>query len=492
MGDSEHGEWGRVKRVSEKNPMAYFLAFPVGGSLTFAPCRKPTMEQSLNGHKEPPHSEEMEKALLSCIFLDGGEEVLLRAIDAKISEKSFYFPAHGLVWKVALWLHKKGLKIDLLVAAEELKKIGKLEQVGGVAGLAQATSSQPTSALAGTFIEKIQELYMLRELIKAGARIQEESYAYEGDVSKFVQVVEDCLALREGLEKQMTFAEACDEAVKRIERLAKGEKLAEDVGMDWPWLDANKFLGPIQNGELVVLAARPGRGKSSVARQLALYWAERYGPVDLFSREMPVGQLPFLFAQSVCKHSWRSARRGELHPTDLVEFADCLKELKKLKNLRIHDRDKSFSQVLARIRATVQMAKPKAIIIDYLQIYDVEQQKSETRDIAIGRITKGLKDLAIDLNIPVILLAQISRSVEKEEREPRCSDLRESGNIEADADRVIFVHWNSKRDDGMEQDFNDHDIKIVQTKLIQAKGRGEGAACLSLEFYRPIATFFQS
>lgn len=446
------------------------------------------MEQSIE--RTPPHSEDIEQGLLSCIFLESGTEVLLKALDGKIDEKSFYFPNNALLWKTALWLHKNGKELSVIVVAEELKKLGKLEKVGGLEYLSKIATLVPTSMQADFFIEKIQELYMQRELIKAGTNLVDASYAYDGDLSKFVQIVEDCLSLREGLEKQKTLSDACDDAIARLDRISKGEQSDEDVGLEWPWVDANRFLGPIQKGELVIVAARPSRGKSCVARQLAYHWAHKYGPIDLFSREMPIGQLPFLFAQSMCGHSWRDARYGKLHHLEVGEFSQALKELKTLKNLRIHDRDKSFSQVFARIRAAVQLNKPKAIIIDYLQIFDVEQGKGETRDLAIGRVTKHLHDLAVDLNIPVVLLAQISRSVEKEEREPRCSDLRESGNIEQDADRVVFVHWCAKDAQGIPQDFNDQDLRTIEAKLIQAKGRGEGQANCDLMFKRPIATFF--
>lgn len=449
------------------------------------------MEQPNDSGRVPPHSEAVEQTLICCIFDDGGSDVLLAAIDGKVSEKSFWYPNNALLWKTALWLHKNGKDLSMLVLTEELKKLGKLDQVGGYAYISQVFGKVGKSIPnTDELIKTIQELYMQRELITAGTRLVEASYLYDGDVSKFVQVVEDCLALREGLEKQKTMSEACDDAIARIERIAKGEQSDEDVGLEWPWKDANRFLGPVQKGELVIVAARPSRGKSCVARQLAYHWANKYGAIDLFSREMPIGQLPFLFAQSNCSYGWRDARYGKLHHKELLEFSNALKELKKIKNLRIHDRDKTFSQVFARIRAMVQMSKPKAVLIDYLQIYDVEQQKHETRDLAIGRITKALHDLAVDLNIPIVLLCQIGRSVEKEEREPRCSDLRESGNIEQDADRVVFIHWNSKDSTGVPQNFNDQDLREIEAKLIQAKGRGEGMATCDLLFKRPIATFF--
>lgn len=437
----------------------------------------------------PPHSTQSEEILLSSCFIDPAEAIR-KSLDAKVCDESFYVPANRLIWRTVLWAWRKNIPVEVAAICEELKKMGKLDEVGGLPMLLRVSSASPTTAGLVHAIETVQERWMLRQLIHRGTKVVEDAYNYTGDIASFVQNIEDALSVREGLEKQVTWDVACDEAIERLKRISEGKQTEEDVGLEWPWKDATRFLGPVQKGELVVLAARPSRGKSSVARQLAMFWADEYGPIDLYSREMPIGQLPVLFAQTVCGHSWREARYGRLHAKDVSEFTEALRTVKAIKNLRIHDRDKSFTQLFARVRAQVQLAKPKAIIIDYLQIYDVEQQKGETRDMAIGRITKALKDLAIDLNIPVILLAQISRSVEKEEREPRLSDLRESGNIEQDADRVVFVHWPQKDGDGMFVDFNDHAITTIHAKLLQAKGRGEGQGTCELTFKRPVASFF--
>lgn len=453
--------------------------------------RGSTMEQATSPGRLPPHAIEAEETLLSGCFIDPADSIA-KALDAKVCEDSFYVPANRLIWKTVLWAYRRGIPIEVGAISEELKKLGKLDAVGGYQGLIKASSSSPTTAGLANAIQTVQERYMLRDLIKRGTKIVEDAHSYSGDIACFVESIEEALSLREGLEKQKTWAQACDESIERLKRISEGKQTDEDVGMEWPWKDATRFLGPVQKGELIVVAARPGRGKSSVARQLAAFWAEKYGPVDLFSREMPIGQLPVLFAQTVCGHSWREARYGRLHPHEVSQFTEALRSVKAIKNLRIHDRDKTFTQVFARIRAQVQLSKPKAIIIDYLQIYDVEQQKGETRDMAIGRITKALKDIAIDLSIPVILLAQISRSVEKEEREPRLSDIRESGNVEQDSDRVVFVHWPQKDSDGQFIDFNDHSVTTIGAKLLQAKGRGEGQGTCDLVFKRPIASFFST
>ena len=208
-----------------------------------------------------------------------------------------------------------------------------------------------------------------------------------------------------------------------------------------------------------------------------------------FSREMPVGQLPQLFAQSISGISWREARRNVLHPADLGQLCEGIRTVKKNTRLHVFDKDNTITQVISRIRSLRAKLSLKAVFIDYLQAYDMKQEKGETRDLAIGRFTRHLKDIALDLNIPVILLAQLSRAVEREEREPRASDLRESGNIEQDADRIIFTHWLPVTPDGIAQDFNDFSLQSVYSQFIQVKNRNGTNGKLDVMFHRPTTTF---
>ena len=209
----------------------------------------------------------------------------------------------------------------------------------------------------------------------------------------------------------------------------------------------------------------------------------------LFSREMPVCGLPQLFAQSLSGHSWREFRRNELTSSNSDEFLASIKEVEANKRLHIYDRDRTLAQVTARIKAFHQIKPVKGIVVDYLQRYDPQQERGETRDVAIGRMTMALKDAAIECGIPIILLAQLSRSVERDNREPMLSDLRESGNIEQDSDRVIFLDAPTVTPDGTEQDLNDGQARRIFVHAIQAKGRGEGQDRVPMMFNRPITTF---
>ena len=432
-----------------------------------------------------PHSKSCEQTVLGSVFLDGAQTLSL-CLDAKVNEHSFYIPANQLVWKTIVWAAKRGTPLEVGPISEALREKGKLDDIGGIGYLLNITEALPTTAGTASAIETLQRLYTLRELIKKSSEIIDNAYSFEGDFAVFSQQIEDALKIREGLEKPKTLSEACDDTIDLLRRIGEGEKME---GYSWPFAGMDERLDMAEGGELVVVAARPSRGKSSFARQVAYAWAAKYGDVAFFSREMPVGQLPQLFAQSLCGLSWREARKNKMHKADVQTLVDSIREVQQNTKLHIFDKDSTASQICARIKAMKQTKQIKAVFIDYLQAYDVEQIKGETRDMAIGRFTRSMKDIALDLGIPVILLAQLSRSVEKEEREPRASDLRESGNIEQDADRIIFCHWNASDSMGVPVDFNDSTLKTIESQLIQVKNRNGTSGKQDVLFNRPTTTF---
>jgi replicative DNA helicase len=180
--------------------------------------------------------------------------------------------------------------------------------------------------------------------------------------------------------------------------------------------------------------------------------------------------------------------RNNVSHADLQSYVDELTKVKRLK-LEVYDRDRTLAHIVTRAKACAQIERPVAICVDYLQRYDAQQERGETRDMALGRFTMAMKDLAIELNIPVILLAQLNRSVEKENREPRMSDLRESGNLEQDADRIIFLNAPDHRPDGAMQHLTDNDVRFIYVDAIQAKGRSDGTGRCGMMFDRPITKF---
>lgn len=430
-----------------------------------------------------PHSEEGERIILSCILLDGPGS-LAKAIDGKIDEEVFFVPHHRRLWRAIQWQHKNSQPLELYALVEELKKVNKLHEVGGMAGLVEMTQAACTTAQLPHWIDVVRQHYVMRELHATCSRMAEKTLAHSGSIDGFVMEVNNLLTKHHEGQKQETLSDAADSAIQLVERVQAGTYTDKDIGMSFPWPDWDRRFGLAKPGELIIISARPGMGKSSCCRQIAQHWA-RDGKVLLFSREMPTRQMAPLFAQTECGISYRDILSGRLSTSYLETFKA---ELAKVKGLQVavYDQDRTLSHIVTRAKAFAQIAKPKAICVDYLQRYDAQQERGETRDMALGRFTMAMKDLAIELSLPVILLAQLGRSVERENREPRLSDLRESGNLEQDADRVIFLNAPDHRPDGTMQTITDNDLRFIYVDAIQAKGRSDGTGRCGMMFDRPI------
>lgn len=441
----------------------------------------------LNG-REPPHSQEAEEHLLSCIFLDG-VHALNACMDGKIKPESFYVQANKLIYQTFLWMFKNGRDLGLDVMYEELKRVGKLEEIGGLAYLTQISGRCATTGQIGYFIERVRETYVQRELIIAAATTVELAYDQSAEVEKFAFEINRILSIRNGTQTIKSLAQAADELMALIDRIKAGTATELDLGIPWPWREMTEKFGTMLPGELIILAARPGCGKSTMARHLALDLGKN-GNVPLFSREMQIDQIASLFAQMTSKLSWRELRMKKMHPRDVDDFYEHVRAIRNHRGIHIFDTDKTASQIMARSMAFSQLKPMRCMIVDYLQAYNMEQGKQETRDMAIGRFTRALKDQALDLKIPVVLLAQVSRGFAREDREPRNDDLRESGNIEQDADTIIFLHApKTIPDTGIEQDINDDQTPSIYVQATMTKGRNNGNGRLGLMLHRPTTVF---
>lgn len=440
--------------------------------------------------RSPPYSQEAEEYLLSCIFLDG-VRALSMCMDGKITAECFYVSANRFLYQTFLWLFKNNRDLSLDVMFEELKRVNKLEEIGGMAYLVQISGRVATTAQLDFFIETVREAFVQRELIKSASTVVELAYERRAEVEKFTCEMNRILSIRNGTQMIKTLAQSAEELYGLIERIERGEANEEDLGISWPWRQLTDRFGTLLPGELIIIAARPGCGKSTMARHLALHLGQnKKENVLLFSREMPIEQVTSLLAQMLSRLSWRLLRLGRMHKQDIADFKAAVKAIRNHRNIHIFDKDKTASQIIARSQAFSQLNPVKCMMVDYLQAYNMEQTKQETRDVAIGRFTRGLKDLAIDLKIPVVLLAQVSRAFAREDREPRNDDLRESGNIEQDADTIVFLHAPKVNPHtGFEQDINDGDLESIMVRATMTKGRNNGNNRFDFMMHRP-TTFF--
>jgi len=438
-----------------------------------------------------PHNEQAERIVISTIVQEGSS-ALLKALDYKVGENWFYNPFCRTIWKQLNECHVRGKGLDAHVICEELKRTDPdLKKVGGLANFADITGAAQTSISFVYSLDRIKELYQAREIAVVAAETQELALAGKPQVDEFVAKISKLLALRNQTATQVSLKDAAGLVMADLAKLLSGE--VEQPGMTWPWGDMTRELGAATGGELIIIAARPGVGKSSMARDICRHWATKYGNVLLFSREMPVKKVCLGLAAMMSGVSVKSVSSAHAMPGDVNKFKSALTDIETnlSKTLHIFDSDKNPQQIAARIEACKAFMSIKAVVIDYLQLYVPPHGKGETRDIAIGQVTLAFKDLAVSLGIPVVLLAQVSREVEKESRIPRLSDLRESGNIEQDADRVLFIHLPSENSEGTPQTINDQNLATLEVELVQAKGRDNGCASVKMAFHRPTTKFNQ-
>jgi replicative DNA helicase len=439
---------------------------------------------------EPPHSAEAERYLLSMVFQDG--DYIKEAVEIGLEASHFYVPEHATLFECAVESYVTSGDIVVEEFISDIAKNGKLDAIGGMANYVDITKELFSSRSVKYWADEIKDRADRRAIIAIASGASTQAYDLEADPHTVLAAMSNrSLDAINDQEKPVTLAAAVDTAKELVDRITAGEIIEGELGIPTPIDGINRFLGAPTAGELITIAARPGGGKSSIMRGLMRHIAENFGRALLFSREMPMDQLVTVFAQEASRVSWKSIKEGTALKEQVPKFQKGLDRVKGLgPRLMINDRDRTVDQLIARIAAASRSEKPlKAVAVDYLQRYDPQQQRGETRDMAIGRMTMALKDAAIQHNLPVFLGAQIGRGSERENRAPRLSDLRESGNIEQDSDRVWFMWIPDQTPEGAPQDPNDQQLPLIYVQLIQAKGRSDGLGKIDLAFHRRITTF---
>lgn len=436
------------------------------------------------------HAIEFEEYLISSCLLSGGSNIA-RAIELGVREDSFYNQKHSTLWREMINLYLSGDKVEIEVLVGEMGKTGTLEEVGGLPFLIEISGRVPTSMNLDYYCEVVIDRQRRRNVQKiidgAAEAVRDLTATPEIIAAGISNRVLDTINEQA---KALTLAGAAKQAIEYIEHLEAGTLPEEAKGISMPISDINQVFGEVMPGELVVIGARPGCGKSSLLRGICWHIAQAYGDTILYSREMQVSGLPQLFAQQLCGISWRDVRRGQATRDQLQRFKEAVVKVSQNKHLIINDRDRTLDQLVARVAANMRADRPlKAVAVDYLQRYDPQQQKGENRDIALGRFTMAMKDMAMQHNLPVFLAAQIGRDVEKSRRAPMVSDLRESGNIEQDADRVWLLWIPNTTPDGAPQDPDDELCSELYVEMIQAKGRSDGRGKIGLRFQRKFTRF---
>jgi replicative DNA helicase len=439
--------------------------------------------------RSPPHSAEAEEHVIACCLLDGNDTIA-RCLEARLAAESFYFPANRLLFEIVCELYQKGSAVMLETLAEELKTRRQLEAVGGFAYLMQVTGKIPTTAHAGYFIEKVREKHLLRELIKAATGAVEQAYQFTGGLEEFVDKVEQDL-FKVTQDRVSDSAQEIREAIKDantvIAKLLMKKGELTGVGSGFKDLDAMTF--GFQRQEMIVIAARPSMGKTSFALNIAEAAAmpknnkTEPAPVLIFSLEMSSSQLALRMLCSRSRVNMKLLRDGLVSRDghEINALGQAAEEFKKAPILIDDSSNLTIMEMRAKARRIYARRKLGMIIVDYLQLCS-GSDSSAPREQQVAEVSRGLKAMAKELDVPVLVLSQLNRSSEKENRTPRLSDLRESGSIEQDADVVLMLSRPKDADEKFQTAANAAD-------LIVAKQRNGPVGDLKLTFLQEITRF---
>lgn len=433
--------------------------------------------------KLPPQNLEAEQAVLGALLIDKNSIIQIADI---LRSQDFYHPQNSRIYEGILKLYEKHKPIDLLSLATELKEQDVLKDIGGSSYLSKLIDGVPTSSHVGHYAKIVKDKKILRDLITASAEITEKAFDMGGDLDETLDGIEQKIFSISQRSVQQKFTKVKDElgkAYERIEKLHRGEKVLGGVGTGFPQLD--NILSGLRPSDMVVIGARPSLGKTSFALDIARYASVKEGHgVGIFSLEMSRDQIiDRLISAEAAVPLW-NLRTGRLNDeTDFQLIQQALDTLSKAPIFVDDTPSPNILQMRSMARRLQAEHGLSLLIVDYLQLIQ-PRTNSDNAVQQITEISRGLKGLARELNVPVIAVSQLSRNVEHREKQvPRLSDLRDSGSIEQDADVVLFLYRKDK------EKFNPTPEEINTAQVIIAKHRNGPLGTVDLKFDPEKASF---
>ena len=400
----------------------------------------------------PPHSIEAEQGVLGCILLAQNEGVGLCLEKLKSGAETFYDLRHQTLFQLLVEMYDRKQPIDLITVGQRLKDVQQLEAVGGLPYLTGLVDAVPSAANLGYYLEILREKHVLRRVMQTCTGVVARVQEHEGEVDGLLDEVErDILRISEDREEGGVrgMKDLVRGAIDMIQDFHQRQGGLTGIGTGFPDLD--KMTSGLHEGEMVVIAARPSMGKTSLAMNIAEHVAvnERL-PVGVFSLEMTAESLVMRMLCSLARVNGRAIRDGFMAEADFKRLTGAAAKLSKAPLLIDDTPGLSILQLRARARRMWQQHQVRLFVIDYLQLlHSTSKRADNTRQQEVADISNGVKALAKELKVPVIVLCQLNRELEKEKnRKPRRSDLRESGAIEQDADLVGLLYRRSGDEEG--------------------------------------------
>lgn len=440
----------------------------------------------------PPHSIEAEQGVLGCVLLSPHDCMGECIEKLKSGHEIFYDLRHQILFQLLSEMYDEKQAIDIITLQQRLKNIQQLENVGGLAYLSSLPDAVPSAANLEYYLDIVLEKYLLRKMIQTCTGIVGRVFDYEGQVDSLLDEVErDILKISEErvTGANSTIKELVNQAISKIEEYHQNQGML--TGISTGFADFDKMTTGLHEGEMIVIAARPSVGKTSLAMNIAEHASmELKVPVGVFSLEMTADQLVLRMLCSRSRVNLRNIRDGFLAERDFPKLTGAAGKLASAPLFIDDSSGLSILQLRAKARRMWQQYGIKLFVIDYLQLLNSTSRRAENRQQEIVEISGGLKSLAKELSVPIIVLSQLNRELEKRgpgER-PRMSDLRESGSIEQDADLVGLLYRELKNKDG-EEETNEVEQDAIPVKLFIAKQRNGPTGDVDLTFLKSFTRF---
>ena len=425
--------------------------------------------------KVPPHDEDAEQAVLGSMLTDS--DAVMAAVEV-LKADAFYREDNKTIYQAILNLYNKSEPIDIITLKDELESMGKFEQVGGFEYLASLPDKVPTTANVQKYIKIVDEKSVLRSLIKTANEIIDLGYNQSEDVEDIMEGAERKIFDVMQSKNSKSYTPIKDVLVESFTNLEKLYNQKQHItGVPTQFYDLDDKTAGLHGSELILVAARPAMGKTAFALNIATNAALRAKvPVAIFSLEMSKDQLVNRMLCSEAMVDSNKVRTGKLDEEDWVKLAEAIGPLSEA-GIYIDDTPGiSIMEIRTKCRKLKMEKDIGLVVIDYLQLIAGSNRRSGgSREQEISEISRSLKILAKELNVPVIALSQLSRAVEqREDHRPMLSDLRESGAIEQDADLVCFLY--------REEYYNPETEKKGQAEVIIAKQRNGSVGTVNLSW----------
>ena len=422
--------------------------------------------------KLPPHDTEAEQAVLGSMLTD--QDAAASAIEV-LKVEDFYREDHKAIYEAILNLYNRAEPIDIITLKAELTSIGKFEQVGGIEYLAELPEKVPTTTNADKYIKIVEDKSMLRSLIKTANEIQALGYDPMQEVEDIVDTAEKKIFNLEQGKNQKGYTAVKDILVESFALLEQLYNQKQHItGVPTGFADLDYKTAGLHNSDLILIAARPAMGKSAFALNIASYAAVKANvPVVIFSLEMSKEQMVNRILASEAMVDSNKIRTGKIEDEDWAKIAEATGILSEAPIFIDDTPGISMTEIRAKCRKLKMEKNIGLVVIDYLQLIAGNSKRAGSREQEISEISRSLKILAKELNVPVIALSQLSRAPEQRpDHRPMLSDLRESGAIEQDADIVMFLY----RDDY----YNEETEKKNIAEVIIAKHRSGSVGTVEL------------